>query len=498
MKRIISILLAAAIVFTLTACSSGDSGATSVRVLMDTKPANIDPQLAESTEELAVTRNCFEGLFRYVGGKAEKAACASYSVSEDGLEWRFTLRDGLKWSDGEDMTAEDFAFGIKRALMPETIAKNAKLLSCIKGAAAALGGSGTVENVGISVQDGKTLVIILEKKCSELPEILCRAICMPCRKDVFYKAKGKYGMSDTLIVCNGPYSLANIGDSTLKIVRNEHYVGDFKGNYNQVTFSYGATESERIASLSDSLAGVAFISSSSADEANAAELEITVFKNTSWVIAINKNAEILGSSDVSAAIKSAVDSSAYKDILPYSFSAFGGVIADELQASGKNFLSVAGSRTPLKADPNASKNLITALEKQKGKLEALTLVYPEEYELKQLAARIAQQLQQQLGVVVNITPSSAAKIESDVKDGNYQLALLPISSDDGFAITALENMATAGLVNALDTADPLKAEREILANPHIIPLAQSGRCIALATKSDKMKFDLFEGVVSFY
>ncbi len=497
MRKFISALICAILLIYCTSCSSGSGNATSVRVLMDSKPTNIDPQLAESTEELAVTRNCFEGLFRYDQGKAQKAACSDYKVSDDGLVWELTLRDGLMWSDGVSVTAEDFAFGIKRSLSPETAAKNAKLLTCIKGGAEALNG-GSIDNIAVIAKDSRTLIITLNKPTDDLPDILSRAICMPCRKDIFDKAKGRYGMSDKLVVCNGPYALSGIGDSTLKIVKNENYSGNFKANFNQVTFSYGATELERIESLSNSLADIAFISSSSADEADSAELDIDIYKNTAWILAINKNEEILGSNDVSGAIKSAVDHTAYDDILPYSFSSFGGVIADELQANGKNYLSVAGVRAPLKASDNASAELIAALEKHKGKLSALNLAYPEEHELKQTAARIAQYLQQQLGIVINITASSASKIEADVISGSYQMAIIPVSSDDGFAMSALESMAAAGLCDAPSTTDILKAEKAIIADPHIIPIAQSGRCIATNGNNEGIKFDLFEGVASFY
>ncbi len=464
---------------------------------MDTKPINIDPQLAESTEELAITRNCFEGLFRYDGSEAKKAACEAYSVSEDMLEWRITIRDGLKWSDGVAMTADDFVFGIKRSMSPETLAKNAKMLACIKGASDVIDGNASADTVGIRAE-GNTIIISLEKRTDSLPEILSRAICMPCRKDIFEKAKGRYGMSEKLVVCNGPYTLASIGDTTIKIIKNEQYSGNYVSDYSQVVFSYGATESERIASLGDNLANIAFISSSSADEARAAELDIKAFKNTAWIISINRNIDVLGDDAISAAIKSSVDSTAYIDVLPFSFSAFGGVVADDLKVNGKSFLSQAGSRTPLKASDDASTAFIAALEKTKGKLEAVSLVYPEEYELKQTAARIAQYMLQQLGIVVNITSATSTKIASDVKSGTYQMAILPVSSDDGFALTALANMASAGICEAPDSSDPIKAERDIISDPHIIPLAQSGRCIALSESTAEIQFDLFEGVAAFY
>lgn len=38
----------------------------------------------------------------------------SYEVSDDGLVWTFTMRDGLKWSDGSELTAKDFEYTFKR------------------------------------------------------------------------------------------------------------------------------------------------------------------------------------------------------------------------------------------------------------------------------------------------------------------------------------------------------------------------------------------------
>lgn len=498
MKKIISVVLCLVLIICLTACSGDSGNALTMRVLMNIKPVNIDPQLAESTEELVVARNCFEGLFRYDGNKAVPAACDDYTVTDDGLEWTFSLRNGLKWSDGVNVTADDFVFGIKRSIMPDTAAANAKMLAHIKGATAALNGLAAIDSVGIYAEDNQTVVIKLEQRVDDLPEILSRAMCMPCRKDIFEKAKGRYGMSEKLVVCNGPYTLSGIGDTSLRISANEHYTGKFTNEYNQVTFSYGATESERITSLSNRLADIAFISSGSANEANAAGLNISVFKNTAWIIAVNSNKEILGENSVSSAIKACLDSNAYSDVLPFSFSAFGGVIADDLQVNGKRYIELTGGRTPLYGSDGANAALISALEKHKGKLEAVSLVYPDGYELKQTAARIAQFWQQQLGIVVNITSADSVALLNNVKSGAFEMALIPITSDDGFALSALNNLANLKLCELPDVADPISAEQIILDDSHIIPLAQSGRCIAMSKKADSISFDLFEGAVAFY
>ena len=47
---------------------------------------------------------------------------AERPCSEDGLTWTFTMRDGLKWSDGSDLTAKDFEYSFKRLACPDTAA----------------------------------------------------------------------------------------------------------------------------------------------------------------------------------------------------------------------------------------------------------------------------------------------------------------------------------------------------------------------------------------
>ena len=56
-----------------------------------------------------------------IGGQAE-----SWEASEDGLTWTFTMRDGLKWSDGTDLTAKDFEYSFKRMVNPNTAAPYAE------------------------------------------------------------------------------------------------------------------------------------------------------------------------------------------------------------------------------------------------------------------------------------------------------------------------------------------------------------------------------------
>ena len=73
-------------------------------------------------------------LVRYYDGQVEKDAAESYEMSEDALTWTFHLRDGLVWSNGEALTAADYAYGTRCLLDPEMGSPQASSWFMIKNA----------------------------------------------------------------------------------------------------------------------------------------------------------------------------------------------------------------------------------------------------------------------------------------------------------------------------------------------------------------------------
>ncbi|MBQ2705099.1 MAG: hypothetical protein IJF58_06100 [Clostridia bacterium] len=511
MKRILSLLLCLCLLFCASGCSGSDS-ASNVRIAMGTLPVNIDPQLAESGEELAIVRNCFEGLFRFDGGKIKKAACSDYSVSEDGLTWTFTLRKGAKWSDGKSVSAKDFVFGIQRALNPDTIAPYASLLYCIKGGESALKGEADPSTAAVYDKGGKVVIELVSPQ-KDLPEILSKAMCMPCREDVFTMAGGRYGMSSELIVCNGPYYLASI-DKSVYILKNEHYKGDFKPLFNKTVFTYGATDSEKIESLSNDISALSTLSGSSIDEAKQANLDLTAFNDTAWMVVINPAAKVVGDSAVASALKSAVDSHSYADALPTGFEVFGGVVAPRLTANGKDYRSKNNGLPTLKANENARDKLVAALKSYSGKMPTLTMLYPEGYELKVTAARLAQQWQQ-LGVIINIEAVGIQSLNNRLASGDYQIALCSLSADDGNAVSSLRAFAgedgngnfgftvdsvtaAIGVTGSVTKSQLEQAEKELLKSPHVMPIAVSGHYYVHTDDAKKIGLDMHQGGIKLY
>lgn len=133
----------------------------------------LDPHKVSSSAEGPITIELFEGLTTVdVEGNIIPGAASGWEISEDGLAWTFTLREGLEWSDGTPMTAEDFVWSLRRALDPATLNPQAGRLFVIAGAREVVGGERPPSALGVAASDDSTVVIRLEHPAPYLGELL--------------------------------------------------------------------------------------------------------------------------------------------------------------------------------------------------------------------------------------------------------------------------------------------------------------------------------------
>ena len=126
--------------------------------------SSLDPHKLSGDWENRIAGDIFEGLVTEdAGAEAIPGQAESWEISDDGLTYTFTLREGLAWSDGEPLTAEDFAFSFRRLMDPETAADYAYLQYPIKNAEAVNAGEMPVEELGVTAIDERTLEIVLER-----------------------------------------------------------------------------------------------------------------------------------------------------------------------------------------------------------------------------------------------------------------------------------------------------------------------------------------------
>ncbi len=188
------------------------------------EPETLDTHKTSTVQEAHILRDLLEGLVTYnAKGEAIPGQASKWEISDDGKVYRFTLRDGIKWSNGDPVKASDFVYSYRRIMDPATGSKYANILYSIKGAEAANKGKGKIEDIGVKAVDDKTLEITLEQPTPYFVELLTHQTSLPVNPASVEKF-GKDFVKPGNMVSNGAYKLAEfVPNSHIKMVKNDQY-----------------------------------------------------------------------------------------------------------------------------------------------------------------------------------------------------------------------------------------------------------------------------------
>lgn len=226
-KKMLAIFLSAALFVTAFA-GCGKKKADGITVQIGPNPETLDPALNSTVDGGNMLITLFETLLiidqdnKVQPGQAEK-----YEVSPDGLTWTFTMRDGLKWSDGTELNAKDFEYTFKRIADTNVAAPYAEtVIGMIEGYKDAID-SKNPEKLNVKAsEDGKTLTVKLAYPCSYFDKIVAFGTMSPVQKATVEKNGDSWATKPETYVCNGPYTITEWTPSE-KIVckKNENYKG---------------------------------------------------------------------------------------------------------------------------------------------------------------------------------------------------------------------------------------------------------------------------------
>jgi oligopeptide transport system substrate-binding protein len=203
-----------------------------LRVRLLGEPASIDPAHDQDTTQETVIKQLFSGLTRMTTDlKPEGALADSWNFNEDNTQVTFKLKD-TKWSDGQPVTAKDFAYAWQRFIDPRTASEYVSLvIGVIKGATelnttpisdtAKL--QQAIGSLGIKAVDDKTLQVNFEKPAPFFLDIAALGNMAPVRQDVVEKGGDKWTEAGSLIG-NGPFILkAWTKGSDMTLAPNPNY-----------------------------------------------------------------------------------------------------------------------------------------------------------------------------------------------------------------------------------------------------------------------------------
>ena len=227
-KRVIALALAVVMIasFGLAGCGKekAKTNPNQLVVQIGPNPETIDPALNSASDGGNMILHLFEGLLTVDQNEQIAAGCAeSWEPSADGLTWTFKLRDGLKWSDGTDLTAEDFVYSWQRFCDPKTAAPYAEtVLGMVKGYDEAI--AGDVSKLAVTATDAKTLVVELSTPCTYFDSLVAFATLSPVQKETIETNKDKWAISAETFISNGPFYVSEwVPDSHIIMSKNENY-----------------------------------------------------------------------------------------------------------------------------------------------------------------------------------------------------------------------------------------------------------------------------------
>ena len=179
------------------------------------EPQGIDPHIVTGVPEHHLLISLCEGLTSSNpnGGANLPGAAESWDISEDGTSYTFYLQKNGKWSNGEPLTAQDFAWSWKRLLTPSLGSQYPDMLYYVKGASDYHNGiTDNFDDVGVEVIDDYTFRVHLNNPTPFFLGLLSHYSTWPVHKDTVLKhgtiddRNGQWTRPGNF-VCNGPFNL---------------------------------------------------------------------------------------------------------------------------------------------------------------------------------------------------------------------------------------------------------------------------------------------------
>ena len=193
-----------------------------ISVCLSSEPDTIDPALNSAVDGATLVSHLFAGLAKWStdenGNLVIAADCAvdlpEGVVNDDGtVTYTYTLKEGLKWSDGADLTAKDFEFAWKRAASEALAADYGYMFEVIKG---------YPDELAVEAIDDVTLTVTLNNAVAYWNELLAFPTYFPVREDVV--ANEGWATDASTYVSNGAYTMTGWEhNSTITLSKNENY-----------------------------------------------------------------------------------------------------------------------------------------------------------------------------------------------------------------------------------------------------------------------------------
>ena len=447
-KRFRTVVIAVAVVVGVALFSAFSSfmlyvdGNDRVTAAIASEPENLDPTFCDDISTETVLVNCFEGLMKIdEKGNVVKAAASDYTVSEDGLVYRFTISSDSKWSDGTSVQASDFVYAWRRTANPYNASSYAYMFENIEGYDKILEDFQKEQNglkdeegnyitmdmaqLWVKAADSRTLVVKLKEKDSSFLYKCAGVGFMPLCENEVKPYTRIWSTDPEKFISNGAFRLSSwTGGSYLDLAPNEHYRDKENVSLKSMKFYFVSDGEEAIKMFNKGKVLFTGVLSEDKLVKTSKNKNYVSYENTgSYFLYFNMNEAPFDDARVRQALTLAIDR---EELISKTAKTRGiaasGLISDafsQFRQSGENYFDVSGTD----ANIRKAKSLLAEAGYENGKgFPQFEYLFNDNTFSRETAEYLSKMWKDNLGINCIIRSVSWSKLEEMRNDGEFTIA----------------------------------------------------------------------------
>lgn len=413
-KKLVSLLLVAVMsIAVLAGCSSKQTSAypgtkedNAITVNIVNEPPEMFTVTTTDTVSFSVIRHVIENLVMLdENDKVIPGVAKDWNVSDDGLVYTFNLRDNMKWSNGEPVTAHDFIFAWTALLTPDFAADYAYFGYIFKNGEAYNNGKAGKEELGFKAVSDYKLEVTLENPASYFLSTLAFGVFAPVNEKAYNEFGTAYGTDANKMVYNGPFKMTSWEhESKIVLEKNPDFYDADKIKLDKITMVMINDTSASLNSFKVGDVDVVDINGEQSKEMKAENYPVLTFDDGScFYLEYNLTDPQLANVNLRKALTYAIDKKIFvENVIMNNSKAATSFTPPAMNGLKKKFNEEVGEIVPVFDAAKAKEYYEKALSELKLDKIDLTMICDDTDRAKKFAEFIQEQLKVNLGLEIKV------------------------------------------------------------------------------------------------